>query len=134
MGGPQQKPTMKRRGRWDMTTGDGTAAKKQAMMATAGDTPSEIAQPTTPVGGDSTPATLQMWDATPGHRDPGSETPSQNATARMWDPTPAHQTPGHGSVPGAETPGHISAATPGRRNRWDETPRTERETPGHGAG
>merc|ERR1711944_2468 len=47
--------------------------------------------------------------------------------------TPAHQTPGHG-VGGAETPGHVGAATPGRRNRWDETPRTERETPGHGAG
>merc|ERR1712223_364509 len=52
---------------------------------------------------------------------------------RMWDATPAHQTPGHG-IGGAETPGHVGAATPGRRNRWDETPRTERETPGHGAG
>ena len=32
----------------------------------------------------------------------------------------------------SDTPGHgVSAMTPGRRNRWDETPRTERETPGH---
>merc|ERR1711963_1136976 len=62
-------------------------------------------------------------------------TPGSGMTpaTRMWDATPAHQTPGHG-IGGAETPGHVGAATPGRRNRWDETPRTERETPGHGAG
>ena len=42
----------------------------------------------------------------------------------MWDPTPAHMTPGHA------TPGGVSA----RRNRWDETPKTERETPGHSSG
>ena len=79
-------------------------------------------------------AHLNMWDATPGRKqDIGSETPgAAPATPRMWDPTPAHL--GGGSetpAAGAATPG---AATPGRRNRWDETPRTERETPGHGAG
>merc|ERR1712218_433030 len=55
------------------------------------------------------------------------------STPRMWDATPAHVTPGHPGS-GSETPAAGAAFTPGRRNRWDETPRTERETPGHGAG
>lgn len=110
----------KRRGRWDVTT-DETPSKKVTGTPNAGDAP-------------ATPAHLGQWDATPGRRDPGSETPSGTTPAqRMWDPTPAHTstTPGR-DAPGAATPG---GATPGgRRNRWDETPRTERETPGHGAG
>ena len=78
-------------------------------------------------------AHLNMWDATPGRKqDLGSETPgAAPATPRMWDPTPAHLGGSETPAAGAATPG---AATPGRRNRWDETPRTERETPGHGAG
>lgn len=52
----------------------------------------------------------------------------------MWDPTPSH-TPAGAATPGRDTPGH---ATPGhggqtgsvRKNRWDETPKTERETQG----
>ena len=46
----------------------------------------------------------------------------------MWDATPGHATPG-AATPGRDTPGHAtpSAATPSaRRNRWDETPKTER--------
>ena len=128
----QPKSTMKRRGRWDMTTGDESAAKKKA-VASSEETPAEPSS--TPGENSSTPARpLQPWDATPGRRDP-SATPGSGMTpaTRMWDATPAHQTPGHG-IGGAETPGHVGAATPGRRNRWDETPRTERETPGHGAG
>ncbi len=108
----------KRRGRWDMT---------------AEETPSKaVKKPSaTPAEGSTTPGHLNQWDATPGRKDPGSETPA--AQVRMWDPTPAHTTPGRDTAPGSATPG---AATPagGRRNRWDETPRTERETPGHGAG
>merc|ERR1719412_39339 len=132
----QPKTTMKRRGRWDMTTGDETAAKKKAVVGVV-DTPGEGStslSSSTPGESSTTPARLQPWDATPGRRDP-SATPGSGMTpaSRMWDATPAHQTPGHG-VGGAETPGHVGAATPGRRNRWDETPRTERETPGHGAG
>lgn len=46
----------------------------------------------------------------------------------MWDPTPAHMTPGHA------TPGIESRGASIRRNRWDETPKTERETPGHNSG
>lgn len=42
----------------------------------------------------------------------------------MWDATPGHATPGH-ATPGRETPGHDKGAS-SRRNRWDETPKTER--------
>jgi len=77
------------------------------------------------------------WDETPG-RPKGSETPGATPSSRMWDPTPSH-TPAGAATPGRDTPGH---ATPGhggatgsvRKNRWDETPKTERETPGHGSG
>lgn len=72
------------------------------------------------------------WDETPG-RAKGSETPGATpgySSTRMWDPTPAHATPGH-ATPGHETPGGTQkGAAPGtpsaRRNRWDETPKTER--------
>merc|ERR1719450_1578335 len=77
----------------------------------------------------STPSHSAAWAETPGRKDPGSETPAQPG-ARMWDPTPAHTTPGREKMIGGETPGQASA-TPGastRRNRWDETPRTERDT------
>jgi splicing factor 3B subunit 1 len=52
-----------------------------------------------------------------------AETPHQRM---IWEATPGPITPGH------ETPGH-DHETPGRgnlsaRKRWDETPRTERET------
>lgn len=69
------------------------------------------------------------WDETPG-RPKGSETPGATPSSRMWDPTPSH-TPAGAATPGRDTPGH---ATPGhggatssvRKNRWDETPKTER--------
>jgi hypothetical protein len=44
----------------------------------------------------------------------------------MWDATPGHATPGH-ATPGRETPSHDKGAS-SRRNRWDETPKTERGT------
>ena len=79
------------------------------------------------------------WDETPG-RAKGSETPGTTPSTRIWDPTPSH-TPAGAATPGRDTPGH---ATPGhggatgshreRKNRWDETPKTERETPGQGSG
>ena len=51
---------------------------------------------------------------------------------RIWDATPAagqsfDETPMASRTPGAETP-HHSATPSNKRNRWDETPRTERET------
>ena len=72
----------------------------------------------------ATPANAQ-WGETPG-RKTGAETPGQMATpsTRMWDATPGHATPG-AMTPGRETPG--ATTTPStRKNRWDETPRTER--------
>ena len=110
----------KRKGRWDQTTDETPTAKTAKKPAAA-----FFAEA-------STPQHNPAWAETPGRKDPGSETPG-NATpgARMWDPTPAHTTPGRDKM-GAETPGH-GAATPSastRRNRWDETPRTDRgETP-----
>ncbi|KAH6940040.1 hypothetical protein HPB50_024489 [Hyalomma asiaticum] len=76
------------------------------------------------------------WDETPG-RAKGSETPGATpgySSTRMWEPTPAHATPGH-ATPGHETPGGTQkGAAPGtpsaRRNRWDETPKTERDRTG----
>ena len=117
----------KRRGRWDMTTEETPSKTPKKGAETPTSTPSSASGDTS-----TTPARLNQWDATPGHKDLGSETPGASATPRMWDPTPAHVTPGHHGS-GSETPA-AGAATPGRRNRWDETPRTERETPGHGAG
>uniref|UniRef100_A0A6Q2Z3R6 Splicing factor 3B subunit 1 n=1 Tax=Esox lucius TaxID=8010 RepID=A0A6Q2Z3R6_ESOLU len=78
------------------------------------------------------------WDETPG-RNKGSETPGATPSTRMWDPTPSHTpagaaTPGRGDTPGHATPGHGGATGSVRKNRWDETPKTERETPGHGSG
>lgn len=79
------------------------------------------------------------WDDTPG-RAKGSETPgaTPGTSTRMWDATPAHATTPSHATPGHETPGHKSSGTTpsARRNRWDETPKTERsgETPGHGSG
>lgn len=67
----------------------------------------------------ATPATAR-WDETPGHPK-GSETPGATPSARLWDATPGHATPGH-ATPGRETP----ATGTSRRNRWDETPKTER--------
>jgi splicing factor 3B subunit 1 len=75
----------------------------------------------------ATPAAPGLWDQTPGRLVDGSKTPGQE----VWEPTPSHPsaTP---VTPGHETPGHKSSV---RRNRWDETPKTERgETPGHGSG
>lgn len=65
-----------------------------------------------------TPATERRWDETPSHIGKGSETPGATPrTQRMWDATPAHV------ASNLETPAHEKST---RRNRWDETPKTER--------
>jgi len=60
----------------------------------------------------------------------GAETPgaTPGQSTRMWDATPGHTTPAAGAAtPGRDTPGHVGASqTSVRRNRWDETPKTER--------
>ncbi len=58
-----------------------------------------------------TPGSAGHWDDTPG-RLKGSETPGATPSSRQWDATPGHA-----------TPGHATPSTPGKRNRWDETPR-----------
>ena len=66
---------------------------------------------------------VQRWDETP-VRSKGGETPGATAgqSTRMWDNTPGHTTPGR-------------EASSARRNRWDETPKTDRgDTPGHSSG
>ncbi|KAI9582133.1 splicing factor 3B subunit 1 [Glossina fuscipes] len=108
------KESGRKRGRWDQTVSDSFVPAKVVS------TPSSLA---TPIWEDKTPAD-HRWDETPAHKT-GSETPgaTPGLSTRIWDATPAHaMTPGH------ETPGHEKSV---RRNRWDETPKTERETPGH---
>lgn len=153
----QPRPGQRKRGRWDVASVASTPVQQGADQGQAGSGFDED-EPTTPAaklrkqqqqlasggGGAATPLTGEgamgqnQWDATPGRRDGQADmTPGSGMTpaaARMWDPTPAphqqqqqqqpHQTPGGGQA----TP-----AGGGRRNRWDETPRTERgETPGGG--
>lgn len=116
----EQKVQERKRRRWDQAAGeaDDTPAKKKASSwdQAEAQTPSSI-----------------RWDETPGRVPKGSETPGATPnTARMWEATPGHATPG-ATTPGHVTPGHESSMTPSaRRNRWDETPRTERDTPGRG--
>ncbi|CAL8387993.1 splicing factor 3B subunit 1 isoform X1 [Gadus morhua] len=127
----------KRKRRWDQTaeanqTPTNTTPKKMSSWDQA-DSTAEQTPGHTPA---HTPSNSR-WDETPG-RAKGSETPGATPSTRMWDPTPSH-TPAGAATPGRDTPGH---ATPGhggatgsvRKNRWDETPKTERETPGHGSG
>uniref|UniRef100_A0A8C5BEW9 Splicing factor 3b subunit 1 n=1 Tax=Gadus morhua TaxID=8049 RepID=A0A8C5BEW9_GADMO len=124
----------KRKRRWDQTA--------EANQTPTNTTPKKMSR--TRDGGFQTPGhtpahtpSNSRWDETPG-RAKGSETPGATPSTRMWDPTPSH-TPAGAATPGRDTPGH---ATPGhggatgsvRKNRWDETPKTERETPGHGSG
>lgn len=108
-----KEPTTRKRGRWDQTVSESFVPAKVSA------TPNSAA---TPTWEDKTPGD-HRWDETPGHK--GNETPgaTPGLGTRIWDATPAHSmTPSH------ETPGHEKSA---RRNRWDETPKTERETPGH---
>ncbi|XP_044755817.1 splicing factor 3B subunit 1 isoform X1 [Coccinella septempunctata] len=113
----------KKRGRWDQTIDEVFVPSKKKILSVS--TPSGEAA--TPVWGDAdkTPAD-HRWDETPGHK--GSETPgaTPGQSTRQWDATPGAATPGR------ETPGHDKSVS--RRNRWDETPKTERETPGHSSG
>ncbi|KAI5746024.1 hypothetical protein M8J76_016483 [Diaphorina citri] len=119
----EAKAAPKKRGRWDQTSdGDVTPAKKKVAAA----------EWEKEADGGVTPAATR-WDETPGHPKPGAETPGATPSTRLWDATPGHATPG-AATPGRETPSHDKAQSSIRRNRWDETPKTERETPGHSSG
>ncbi|KAM9304761.1 splicing factor 3B subunit 1 [Gastrophryne carolinensis] len=120
------QPPSKRKRRWDQTADQtpGSTPKKMSSWDQAEVTPGH------------TPSL--RWDETPG-RAKGSETPGATPGSKIWDPTPSHTpagaaTPGRGDTPGHATPGHGGAASSSRKNRWDETPKTERDTPGHGSG
>ncbi|KAM9037161.1 splicing factor 3B subunit 1 isoform X2 [Monodelphis domestica] len=123
--GASSQPPSKRKRRWDQTADQtpGATPKKLSnwdQAETPGHTPS------------------LRWDETPG-RAKGSETPGATPGSKIWDPTPSHTpagaaTPGRGDTPGHATPGHGGATSSARKNRWDETPKTERDTPGHGSG
>lgn len=121
----------RKRGRWDQTVSDSFIPAKVAATPSSAATPTweDVSRKKVPFKEVNVYEFLQKtpgdhrWDETPGHK--GSETPgaTPGLGTRIWDATPAHaMTPGH------ETPGHEKSA---RRNRWDETPKTERETPGH---
>ncbi|XP_076824683.1 splicing factor 3B subunit 1-like [Clavelina lepadiformis] len=123
-GSKAAQPAKKRR--WDATPTIVETAPKKRMAWDQAETPSH------------TPS-AQRWDETPG-RLKGSETPGAVVTpgpsTRAWAETPGHATPG-AVTPGRGTP--AVAVTPGgtpstRKNRWDETPKTERETPGRSMG
>lgn len=69
----------------------------------------------------ATPAIPGRWDQTPSHVPDGSKTPAQ------WEPTPVHVS----SQSGAITPSTDTINKSSRRNRWDETPKTERADSGY---
>lgn len=98
----------KKKRRWDQAAEDSGGKKAKTTWESA-ETPSNT-----------------RWDETPG-RKTGAETPgaTPGQSTRMWDATPGHLTPG-ATTPGRDTgtPGHQASSA--RRNRWDETPRTER--------
>ncbi|THD27375.1 Splicing factor 3B subunit [Fasciola hepatica] len=137
-------PPTKRR-RWDQSSTDTNDDGKTEVSATtpAATTPSKRwgddsitpSRPGATPGGAVTPGSRSQWDETPGRPKDVAATPGQSV--RQWAETPGH-------LSGAVTPGRdvsgstLLGGTPSaRRNRWDETPHTERygaDTPSHGAG
>lgn len=121
------QPGEKRRRRWDQAEETPTAPPKKRWDQDGAATPSEA--PTPGRGGATPTASTRQWEETPGRPKEAGATPS----VRQWSETPAYVS--SGMTPGREAlPGGGGHATPSaRRNRWDETPRTDRgETPGHG--
>jgi len=122
---------VKKKRRWDQTAEDTPSNTPSAKKKSSGSTWDAAESAGTP--------SSARWDETPGRAKEGGQTPgaTPGASTRMWDATPGHATPG-AATPGRDTPGHETPghrATPSaRKNRWDETPRTERDTPGHGSG
>ncbi|XP_074601253.1 splicing factor 3b subunit 1 [Brevipalpus obovatus] len=91
-----------RRRRWDQATSEAEPPAKKPLNH------QEAQTPAAPGRWDETPGRIGKGDATPGHA--------------VWDPTPSHPSLG------SETPSQKAGSV--RRNRWDETPKTERgETP-----
>lgn len=99
---PTDDKSSSRRRRWDQSAAEEPPVKKPVDFYEA-----------------QTPAAPGRWNATPSIQR-GDQTPGQV----VWDPTPSRTDPVQTSV-GAETPIHKVGSV--RRNRWDETPKTERE-------
>lgn len=128
----------KKRGRWDQTIDDQfVPAKKTAAGAATPtwgdvDVSLKLIYKNTLINSFLTQKTPgdHRWEDTPHRGGLGSETPGATPSARIWDATPAPVQQQQVSV------GHATPSTQdkGRRNRWDETPKTERETPGHNSG
>jgi len=111
-GTTDSQPPAKRR-RWDVSS-----------VGPADETPNKQAKSSWDAVEANTPSGSR-WDDTPG-RSKGAETPgaTPGASTRQWDQTPGHASSG-AATPGRETPGQ--QVTPSaRRNRWDETPKTDR--------
>lgn len=91
----------RKRGRWDLQQTPDEQAQKKSAWDDAPNTP----------GFGGTPG-RSNWEETPGRKD--GETPGGGVTpsTRMWDATPS-----------AVTPGHATPSTPGKKNRWDMTPK-----------
>ncbi|XP_074601246.1 pre-mRNA processing factor 4 kinase [Brevipalpus obovatus] len=87
-----------RRRRWDQATSEAEPPAKKPLNH------QEAQTPAAPGRWDETPGRIGKGDATPGHA--------------VWDPTPSHPSLG------SETPSQKAGSV--RRNRWDETPKTER--------
>ena len=114
--GFEAKPASKRR-RWDQQKSEEEEgpSKKKSAWDQGEATPSRL------ISSRATPS-CSRWDETPARRK-GSQTPSATPSTRVWGATPDHATP----------------STPGKRNRWDETPKWRQtpradggETPSHG--
>jgi splicing factor 3B subunit 1 len=105
-----------KRRRWDVA---GTPSAEEAPPSKQAKSSWDTVEATTP--------SQSRWDETPG-RSKGGETPgaTPGASTRQWDITPGHASSG-AATPGRDTPGQM--VTPSaRRNRWDETPKTDRGT------
>ncbi|XP_063070183.1 splicing factor 3B subunit 1 isoform X1 [Engraulis encrasicolus] len=131
--GASQAPA-KRKRRWDQT------ADTPADQTPSNATPKKLSSWDQADASGETPGhtpghtpSNSRWDETPG-RPKGSETPGATPSSRMWEPTPSH-TPAGALTPGRDaTPGHGNSTPSTRKKRWDETPKTDRETPGHASG
>ena len=136
----------RKRGRWDLQQTPEEVARKKSAWDEAG---SRGATPGGTTPGGTTPGGTTPGGTTPGGITPGRATPGGTTPGRSnWDETPGRkdgETPGGATpstrmwdaTPGATTPGHGTPATPGRKNRWDMTPKWENtpradggETPG----
>lgn len=107
--GEAKEAPRKRSARWDQQTGEETATAATPVTAVAAPKKKMSAWEA------ETPA-VARWEETPA-RSKGSETPAGGGvtpgSTRLWDATPGHATPG-------------LEDKSMKRNRWDETPKTER--------